>query len=233
MHLLAQATADSDQSLSAAEQARLVGGPESLFSAEGLDFIVGIWREGGWLMIPLAILAIFIYFEAIAVILRLKRAKLKKTPKKTWEPWLDQPGQGTGHVGQVVRFVRGDHDTFGEENLLRVEAVRARIVPDINARITVISTLVTIAPLMGLLGTVIGMLDTFRGLSSASGQAAELVAEGIRVALITTQTGLMIAIPGYLFLAWVVRERNRYLAFLAQLETAVVQRIHRQHNQAA
>lgn len=233
MHLLAQAVANSGESLSAEAQARLVGGPDSLFSAEGVDFIVGIWNDGGWLMIPLAILAIFIYFESVSVILRLKRAKLKKNPRKTWEPWLDQPGQGTGHVGQVVRFVRGDNQVFGEENLLRVEAVRARVIPDVNARITVISTLVTIAPLMGLLGTVIGMLSTFRGLSNASGQAADLVAEGIRVALITTQTGLMIAIPGYLFLAWVVRERNRYLGFLAQLETAVVQRIHRHNREAA
>ncbi|KAF0094424.1 MAG: biopolymer transport protein ExbB [Puniceicoccaceae bacterium 5H] len=232
MHLLAQAAA-TGQSLTAEQQAQMVGGPESLFSADGVDFIIGIWKEGGWLMIPLAILALFIYFEATSVVLRLKRAKLKKTPKSVWEGWLDQPDQARGHVGEVIRFVRGDSAHFSEENLIRVEAVRARVIPDVNARISVISTLVTLAPLMGLLGTVIGMLGTFRGLSSASGQAAELVAEGIRVALITTQSGLMIAIPGYLFLSWVIRERNRYLAFISQLETAVVQRVHRRDNSNA
>ncbi|HSH09509.1 MAG TPA: MotA/TolQ/ExbB proton channel family protein, partial [Oceanipulchritudo sp.] len=90
-----------------------------------------------------------------------------------------------------------------------------------------LSILVTIAPLMGLLGTVIGMLTTFRGLATSSGQAVDLVAEGIRVALITTQTGLMIAIPGYIFISMVIRSRNTYLAFLAELETTVVQRIHK------
>ena len=99
--------------------------------------------------------------------------------------------------------------------------------PNTGQRIVVLSILVTIAPLMGLLGTVIGMLTTFRGLATASGQAVDLVAEGIRVALITTQTGLMIAIPGYIFISLVIRSRNTYLAFLAELETTVVQRVHK------
>lgn len=233
IYLLAQATAEG-QSLSVEEQAQALGSPDSLFSPEGLQFVLQLWRDGGELMIPLAILAVFIYFEAMSVLLRLKRAKLKQAPRAVWEKWLDHPEQGTGHVGQVIRFIRGDDAQMGEDNLVRLQAVGAQIIPDINLRIGIISTLVNVAPLMGLLGTVLGMLSTFRGLSSASGQAADLVAEGIRVALITTQTGLMIAIPGYLFLSLITRERNRYSEFLTQLETALVQRIHRQnHNEAA
>jgi biopolymer transport protein ExbB/TolQ len=45
--------------------------------------------------------------------------------------------------------------------------------------------------------------------------------------LITTQTGLMIAIPGYIFISLVIRARNNYMAFVAELETVVVQRIHK------
>jgi biopolymer transport protein ExbB len=114
-----------------------------------------------------------------------------------------------------------------EDAILRVEAVKSKLLPDVNSRIIVLSILVTIAPLMGLLGTVIGMLTTFRGLATASGQAVDLVAEGIRVALITTQTGLMIAIPGYIFISLVIRSRNTYLGFLAELETVIVQRVHK------
>jgi len=193
------------------------------------EFFEFAWKtlsEGGWLMIPLAGLAFLIYFEAMALILRMGKSKVKKTPREVWSKWLDTPSEGNGHIGEVIRFVVGK-GIKSDDAILRVEAVKSKLLPDINSRIVVLSILVTIAPLMGLLGTVIGMLTTFRGLATASGQAVDLVAEGIRVALITTQTGLMIAIPGYILIAAVIRSRNAYLAFIAELETTVVQRIHR------
>jgi biopolymer transport protein ExbB len=193
---------------------------------EFIHFVWRTWVEGGWLMIPLAALALLIYFEAMSLILRLGKAQVKKTPRTIWSEWLDNPEKGTGHIGEVIRFVVGE-GIRSSNALLRVEAVKSKLIPDVNSRIVVLSILVTIAPLMGLLGTVIGMLTTFRGLATASGQAVDLVAEGIRVALITTQTGLMIAIPGYIFISMVIRSRNTYLAFLAELETTVVQRIHK------
>ncbi len=183
------------------------------------------WRDGGWLMIPLFLLALTIYYQAMTLYLRLSRTKAKKVPREVWEGWLDKPEKSEGHLGEVVRFVVGD-GRFSADALMRIEAVRARIIPAVNSRITVLSVLVTIAPLMGLLGTVIGMLATFRVLSSAASTAVELVAEGIRIALITTQTGLMIAIPGYILIALVLRGRNRYIAFLAELESVIVQRMY-------
>lgn len=188
-------------------------------------FFRDIWVGGGWLMIPLGLLAFVIYFVAVLLVLRLWRAQVRSVPRETWEGWLDRPDAGEGHVGDVVRFVSGDR-RWDSSALLRLEAVRSRIIPDINAWITVLSILVTIAPLMGLLGTVIGMLETFRALAESTAQGAELVAAGIKVALITTQTGLMIAIPGYMFIAMVLRNRNLYLGFLSELETVVVQRYH-------
>lgn len=201
-------------------------GPAGMSTSEFFSFVWQTWVEGGWLMIPLSALALLIYFEAMAIILRLGKAKVKKTPREIWYSWLDNPDQGKGHIGDVIRFVVGD-GIRGHDAILRVEAVKSKLLPEINSRIVVLSVLVTIAPLMGLLGTVIGMLTTFRGLATTSGQAVDLVAEGIRVALITTQTGLMIAIPGYIFISMVVRNRNLYLTFLAELETCIVQRIHK------
>lgn len=199
---------------------------QQMSQEEFWDFAWQTLQEGGWLMIPLALLALLIYFEAMSLILRMAKAKVKKTPRKIWSEWLDNPKQGIGHIGDVIRYVVGD-GIKSEDAILRVEAVKTKLLPDVNARIVVLSILVTIAPLMGLLGTVIGMLTTFRGLATASGQAVDLVAEGIRVALITTQTGLMIAIPGYIFISMVIRARNTYLGFLTELETVVVQRVHK------
>jgi biopolymer transport protein ExbB/TolQ len=65
------------------------------------------------------------------------------------------------------------------------------------------SALVAAAPLLGLLGTVIGMIDAFHAtaLLTSTGPDASALADGIGKALVTTQAGLMAAIPGSLALA--------------------------------
>ena len=65
----------------------------------------------------------------------------------------------------------------------------------LGAHSRLIGALITIAPLLGLLGTVVGMIDTFAALD-ARGDARHGVAEGIAAALTTTQMGLAVAIPG-------------------------------------
>jgi biopolymer transport protein ExbB len=84
---------------------------------------------------------------------------------------------------------------------------------------------VSAAPLLGLLGTVTGMLTTFQALAAGSGgqKTMDLVASGISEALITTETGLVIALPGLFLQYHLTRERDRYDAFLAHLETACTQ----------
>ena len=86
-------------------------------------------------------------------------------------------------------------------------------------------TLVAAAPLMGLLGTVLGMLQTFFGIStSGGGETAGVVAAGISEALVTTQTGLTVALPG-LFLAMLLQRRRHHLeARLARLESLTLRR---------
>lgn len=63
-------------------------------------------------------------------------------------------------------------------------------------RKSLLDILVTTAPLLGLLGTVMGMLATFQGLNASDGNTIDLIAAGISEAMITTETGLIIAIPG-------------------------------------
>ncbi len=82
---------------------------------------------------------------------------------------------------------------------------------DIVARqITFIGVLATAAPLLGLLGTVEGMLDTFEGLSQRTGaDTSRRVSSGVSLALITTQAGLLIAIPAMFMIQLIKREANK------------------------
>jgi len=75
------------------------------------------------------------------------------------------------------------------------------------------------APLFGLLGTVLGMLLTFKAIGIGGGSASEIVSKGISEALVATQTGMMVAIPG-LIVAYIAKIlRNEFVSFLARLET--------------
>ena len=65
-------------------------------------------------------------------------------------------------------------------------------------RISILAVLVAVAPLLGLLGTVVGMVDTFNAIAAHSAANSAALAQGISKALITTQAGLAAAIPGTL-----------------------------------
>jgi biopolymer transport protein ExbB len=69
------------------------------------------------------------------------------------------------------------------------------------------------------------MLATFQALASGSGgqKTMDMVAGGISEALITTETGLIIALPGLILQHHLTRERDRYQAFLAHVESACAQ----------
>lgn len=186
------------------------------------DYIFGVWMQGGWVMFPLLIVTAYIYYQATDMIVQLSKAKLKDNPLEIWLPWIKKPKTGKGFVGDVIRYVVSSGYTT-KTIIERVDNVKLKTIPDVNQRIVLLTAVVTTTPLMGLLGTVIGMLTTFKGLAGSSGQTVDLVASGISEALITTQTGLMVAIPGWILISEIIRRRNQFVAFLAQVENYAIQ----------
>lgn len=80
-----------------------------------------------------------------------------------------------------------------------IEEVGAREVHDLGRFLNMLGTIASITPLLGLLGTVIGMIDVFAAISTQGVGNAKVLSGGISTALITTATGLCIAIPTLLF----------------------------------
>lgn len=81
---------------------------------------------------------------------------------------------------------------------------------DAGRRVLMLSALTAAAPLLGLLGTVMGMIQTFSATSAIGGDVLDRISEGIHTALITTQYGLIVAIPG-VFGLYILRRMNRRL----------------------
>lgn len=77
--------------------------------------------------------------------------------------------------------------------------VTQKEVHDIEGQLNILSTIITVAPILGLLGTVLGLMDIFNVISGGALGDATVLSSGIAEALITTVTGLFIAAPFMLF----------------------------------
>ena len=196
-----------------------------LIGAITIDQLTVVWLSGGWVMIPLVFLAFIIFFSAMELILYFRRGNHTKVSEELYETWIDDPTKGEGHVGEIINYINDESDGNPDEIRNRFVEISIASIPVVDARLMFLNILVTVSPLMGLLGTVIGMLATFKGLASGSGKTIDLVAEGISEALITTQTGLVIAIPGYLLVSLIQKKRNQYSAFLVRLESLMLQKL--------
>ena len=83
-------------------------------------------------------------------------------------------------------------------------------VPKIERNLRGLYTVALIAPLVGMLGTVNGLIDTFFRMSKSSGMSSNSdMAKGVYEALITTGLGLLVAVPGYLFYLYFVGRAKR------------------------
>lgn len=185
--------------------------------------ILPTWRSGGWVLVPLFFLATLVYGFGLELYLYLSQKGYRRIPEKLCQEWVANPGLGEGEVGEIIRYASGGVGG-GRDLRNRFDEIRLAEFPRIDRRLLFLTVLVAAAPLTGLLGTVFGMLSTFGGLASSEGRVVEGVASGISEALITTQMGLLIAIPGYFLIHAIRRRRNQYDAFLAQVESSLARR---------
>ncbi|MFN3166640.1 MAG: MotA/TolQ/ExbB proton channel family protein [Phycisphaeraceae bacterium] len=149
-----------------------------------------------------------------------------------WPTWIGQPSKRRGPIGQMLDFVTGGRDI--EQTGVFFEELRSTEVKPFERDLLVMKVCVAAAPLLGLLGTVTGMIATFQALTGGSGgdQTQALVADGISVALITTETGLVIALAGLFYQYQLARKQQRYKAFIAHMESQCTQTVYHQTKDA-
>ena len=172
------------------------------------------WASGGLLLIPIGIVSFLIWMYFLSVHRYLKTA-LASPPDlgDRIKSYLEM--QGYSNLSKLNRWLSeldGIVPEWASKALVRnakgvkisdtMNECRLVELPQIEHEMTILSALVIAAPMLGLLGTVLGMTTTFCAVSQQSADTTNMVSGGISQALITTQLGLVSAIPGVFGLAY-------------------------------
>lgn len=177
---------------------------------------------GGFMMavlIPLAVLALAFVLQGFV---NLRGSRI--CPRR-FQDDLGAVIRETPDCGAITRFLRGEEHALArvlDRVLVRLEmkadadpteVLREEVEDEcatLQQRNSQLGAVYNIAPLLGLLGTVFGMLRTFGEFTTAADPSVRELSIGINLALLTTAWGLSIAIPAYLFLTVFVRRIGRY-----------------------
>ncbi|MGB0760514.1 MAG: MotA/TolQ/ExbB proton channel family protein [Rubripirellula sp.] len=191
--------------------------------------------EGGWLMLPLAICCVVIFSLSIERMIALRRARVIPRPfvrrftecvedgQLSYEEATELCEEYDCPVAEVFRAAvrRWGRPMFEVEQA--VMDAGDRVADGLRRFLRVFHAISNVAPLIGLLGTVLGMIDSFESISSqASLGQPESLATGISVALMTTAGGLTVAIPAYLGYMYFSSKSDNYLNEIDKLCQRVV-----------
>lgn len=119
--------------------------------------------------------------------------------------WCEKSDQPLADITQTVFKTSGNRDD--KERMLH--RTIQRIVQQLDRGISLLGTVASVAPFVGLLGTVIGIIRAFRAVSTTSSGGASAVALGIAESLVGTAGGLVVAIPALLAYNYFVNRLRR------------------------
>ncbi|MEO1339178.1 MAG: MotA/TolQ/ExbB proton channel family protein, partial [Myxococcota bacterium] len=130
-----------------------------------------------------------------------------------------------GRATDLDRVLGTGIDTFQAPRVAREQALETALLkeePALERGVSLLGAVAGLAPLLGLLGTVTGMISTFDVISTFGTGNPRLLSQGISIALITTQLGLIVAVPAMLAHAWVTRAVARRQALLEEARTSLL-----------
>ncbi|GIX41272.1 MAG: biopolymer transport protein exbB1 [Leptospiraceae bacterium] len=176
-----------------------------------MDNLIQLFYKGGILMWPilfLGILSLSIFIERYIFLLYTSISK-----KRLWEYLNHLSSSPQKNLEELIKYFKNkvykneilillklyyENPDYRRELLIKREG--EYLIKNLSKRISILSLNAQIAPLIGLLGTVLGMIEAFQNISEQTNQIApSIIAGGIWVAMLTTAFGLIIAIPSYIF----------------------------------
>lgn len=196
-----------------------------------MDFIAKIYEylcPGGPVIIPIILTSSFMWFLIIERIIYFRRMNKDDVDLNQAVQMLNQGPLQKASKGLrskvVINFLKKRTENKKlDPGILKLCAMRER--PHIRRFLSAIAVLAAISPLFGLLGTVTGMISTFNVIALFGTGNAKALAGGISEALITTQSGLLVAIPGLFMSAFLFRRANRLERRLDELILTLMRNI--------
>jgi len=166
---------------------------------------IQMWNDGGWMMWPLGACALVGIVIIVWKMYDLSGKQLRTTRFLRQVDELIAQGkirealvlskESNTPAGRIMAAGLERHDEGSERVNKAIENVGLIEMAGLESGLVWLATVSNVAPLLGFLGTVIGMIQAFQAIELAGEVEATLVAGGIKVALITTAAGLVIAIP--------------------------------------
>jgi biopolymer transport protein ExbB len=188
--------------------------PETL-----LDFALA----GGWMMVPLCIGSVILVGFFLERLVVLRRSKIAPRPleraiqdlvqKKPLDRSraLSVVAAHPSVAASILRSAIDRLDSPPERIEKTVQNIAEREVYHLRSNLWIFAVLSTISPLLGLLGTVAGLVQAFREVAITGLGAGSTLAPGIYEALVTTVAGLAIAIPSIAVYYWLSAKVDRYV----------------------
>jgi|TARA_Y100001933_G_C18940069_1_gene539144 biopolymer transport protein ExbB len=194
-----------------------------------------IVQSGGWLMVPILLCSIVAAAISVERLWTLQRARI--TPKNLLaQVWgalknneMDSQRlrdlRASSPLGQVL--AAGVANTRRGREVMKeaMEEVAGQVSHDLERYLTSLGVIASISPLLGLLGTVVGMIKVFTALMLEGAGNANVLAGGISQALITTAAGLSVAIPAIMFHRFFLRRVDELMVIMEQEAVKLVEMI--------
>lgn len=192
-----------------------------------------IVQSGGWLMVPILLCSVIAAAISVERIWTLQRARI--TPKnllaQVWTALKNHDMdaakvrelRASSPLGQVlaagIANARRNRDVMKEA----MEEAAAQVTHDLERYLTSLGVIASISPLLGLLGTVVGMIKVFTALMLEGAGNANVLAGGISQALITTAAGLSVAIPALMCHRFFLRRVDELVITMEQEAAKLVE----------
>ena len=185
-----------------------------------------IVQSGGWLMVPILLCSIVAAAISVERLWTLQRSRI--TPRnllaQIWSSIKanDMDAQklrelrGSSPMGQVLAAGIAHAKRSRDIMMQAIEEAAGQIGHDLERYLTSLGIIASISPLIGLLGTVVGMIKVFTALMLEGAGNANVLAGGISQALITTAAGLSVAIPALIFHRFFLRRVDELMVTMEQ-----------------
>ena len=193
-------------------------------------------QAGGWLMVPIllcSVIAAAICVERIWT-LQVTRVAPRNLLAQVWalakksevDPQKLRDIRGESPLGQI--FAAGVSNARHGREIMKesMEEAADAVMHELERYLTPLGTIASISPLLGLLGTVVGMIKVFTVLMLEGAGNANVLAGGISQALITTAAGLGIAIPTLMFHRYFLRRVDDLVVTMEQEGSKLVEIMH-------